>query len=224
MKEVSIIISVSNDSIYFPKCLDSIINQKFSNLEIIIINNSNDNINRLIKKYTDEYDNISIADSLNSAIKISCGEYIGFVDSNDYIHENMISTLFNSAKNNSLDIIMCQMSSLDDLTNELDKDLHDLTLTVFKGFKKDIFNYADIINFITQIYSKPFNKLFKSSFIKENNINFSKNIFKDEIFFYDTILKANKISVVNEELYVRRFNNRFIKGNKYDDYVDIIPT
>ncbi len=223
MNEVSVIISVSNNSIYFPKCLESVINQEFKDLEIILVNNAENNINKLIEKYDNEFDNISIADDLESAIKEANGKYICFVDSNDYLHEDMIEKLVKSAKKDDLDIVMCQLTSKDDLTNEFDEDLHDLTLSIFKGFEKDVFNHEDIIDFITQIYSKPFNKLFKSSFLKDNGINFTENIFNDEIFFYDTILNANKISILKENLYVRRFNNRFIKGHSYDNYVDIIP-
>lgn len=224
MNEVSVIIFVSNDSIYFPTCLESVINQEFKDIEIILVNNAENNIDKLIEKYDEKFDDISVVDDLESAIKEASGKYISFVDGNDCLHEDMIEKLVKSAEKIDSDILMFQMTSMDDLTNEFDEDLHDLSLRIFKEFEKDTFNHTDIIDFITQIYSKPFNKLFKSSFLKDNEIDYSKNIFHDDIFFYDTILKAEMISILEENLYDRRFNNRFIKGCRHDNYTDIIPT
>lgn len=222
MNEVTVIISIFNNSIYFPTCFESVINQKYNNLEIILINNSENNICRLIEQYNEKFDNISIVHDLESAINKANGKYIGFVDGNDYLHEDMIEKLVNSSENNDSDIAMCQLTSNDDLTNEIDANLYDLSLTSLKGLKKNIFNHEDIIDSVTQIYPKPFNKLFKSSFLKDNDIDFSKNIFDDDVFFYDTILKANNISIVKENLYVKRFNNPFIKDRTYDNHADMI--
>ena len=223
MNEVSVIISVSNNSIYFPKCIESVLNQECSDLEIILVNNAENNIDRLIERYHEKFEKISVTDDLGSAVEKASGKYISFIDSNDYIHEEMIEKMVNASKKDDLDIAMCQMTSNDDETNEFDEDLHDLNLSILKRLEKDVFNHEDIMDFITQIYSKPFNKLFKTSFLREKEIEFSKNIFHDEIFFYDAILKAERISVVRENLYVRRFNNRFIKGNEHDNYTDIFP-
>lgn len=224
MNKVSVIISVSNDSVYFPMCFESVLTQKNQNLEIILVNNAENNIDRLIEQYDKKFNNITVVNNLKSAIDKAGGKYISFIDSNDYIHEDMIEKLVNASEKNDLDIAMCQLTSHDDWTNEFDADLHDLSLDVLNRVEKDIFNHEDIINFITLIYSKPFNKLFKSSVLKDNEIDFDKNKFYEEILFYSTILKANRISIVKEPLYVRRFNNRFIRGGSYDNYVDIIST
>ena len=222
MNEVSVIISVSNDSIYFPTCFESVLKQNFQDLEIILVNNAENNIDKLIGQYCEKFNDVLVVNDLESAINEASGKYISFIDSNDYLHEDMIEKLANASEKNDLDIAMCQLTSQDDLTNEFDEDLHDLSLDILKGFEKDVFSHEDIIDVITRIYSKPFNKLFKTSFLKDNEIDFAENKFHDEIFFYDTILKADRISVIKEPLYVRRFNNRFIKGNSYDDYTDIL--
>ena len=222
MNEVSVIISVSNDSIYFPTCFESVLNQNFQDLEIILVNNAENNIDKLIGQYCEKFNDVLVVNDLESAINEAGGKYISFIDSNDYLNEDMIEKLANASEKNDLDISMCQLTSHDDLTNEFDEDLHDLSLDILKGLEKDVFNRDDIIDVITRIYSKPFNKLFKSSFLKDNEIDFAENKFHDEIFFYDTILKADRISLVKDPLYVRRFNNRFIKGESYDDYTDIL--
>ena len=160
MNEVTAIISISNNSIYFPTCFESVINQKFGNLEIILVNNAENNICRLIEQYDEKFDNISIVNDLESAINKASGKYISFIDSNDYLHEDMIEKLVNSSQENDSDIAMCQLASSDDSANEFDEDLYDLSLNSLKELKKDVFNHEEIIDFIAQIYPKPFNKLF----------------------------------------------------------------
>ena len=226
--DISCIIPIYNYSIYIPYCINSIFNQNLD-IEIILVNNSENNINKLMVLYEDKFDNISIIHNefndyvdLNSIIKQTRGKYVIFIDSNDFIEESMFKKMFQICEENNLDFAMCKLHSMDDLTYEFDNDLHDLSLSIFDGFKKEIFAGLDVLDFITEIYSKPFNKLFRRSFLLDENISYPNFLFGDEVFFYDALLNAKKIAIVEEELYIRRFNNRFTKNIVYTDFSDII--
>lgn len=227
---ISVIIPIFNYSIYLPQCLNSIFNQKLDNIEIILINNSKNNINELIEAYANKFDNIKIINgelndfkaNLNLGIKESLGKYLIFIDSNDYIEEEMFEKLFLLSEDKQLDIAMCNISSMDDLTQDFDYGLYDLSLSIFDDFKKEVFCSEDILNFITEIYPRTFNKLFSKSFLVKNNIVFPEMLFADEVFFYDTFLKAERIAIVHDYLYVLRSNNRFTKDIIIEDFSDII--
>ena len=225
---ISVIIPIYDYSVYVPKCLNSISNQDLENIEIILVNNSENKIKELMALYINEFDNIDFIESkdnlldFNSAINQAKGKYVIFIDSNDYIEKNMLKKLFQVSENYNLDISMCKLRAIDDFTHDFDCDLHDLSLSIFENIKKDVFSGADVLNFITEIYSKPYNKLFKRSFLIKNNILYPNFVFGDETFFYDAFLKANKISIVNENLYTCRFNNRFTIDFFCDDYSEII--
>ena len=227
---VSIIIPNYNYSIYIPTCLNSILNHSLDNIEVILlINKSNNNFKKLLGLYTNNHDNIKIIFDesggnridLNLGIKESSGKYVAFLDSNDYIEQNMFEKLFNLSEDNALDISMCKIRSLDDVSNDYDNYLYDYSLSMFNNLKKEVFSNIDVLYFITEIFSKSFNKLFNKSFLINNNITFSNFLFEDDVFFFDTFLKASRISIVDEYLYVHRFNNRFTMNMKVCNYVGI---
>ena len=103
--KVSVIVPVYNTELYLERCLNSILNQTFKDIELIIVNdNSNDNSHKIIEtfinennniKYIDNKENKGVSNCRNEAIKISSGEYLLFVDSDDYLEENMIEIMYN---------------------------------------------------------------------------------------------------------------------------------
>ena len=121
---VSVIIPVYNVSEYLSRCLDSIINQSYKNLEIIIVDDgSTDNSYKICKKYEEMDSRIRVIHKENggaaSARKVgllsSCGEYIAMIDADDWIHPQYFSILVNIQKRSGSQIVICQYQKCTDL-------------------------------------------------------------------------------------------------------------
>ena len=234
MYKLSIIIPVYNVENYLRECLDSITNQTLKNMEIICIDDgSSDNSPNILKEYSKKDKRIKIitkknggqATARNLGIKEAKGEYITFVDSDDFIEPTMMEKLYTKAKDNNLDIAMCKIATYNNQTEEIKDNVWYYMLGVFRDFEKDIFNHKDTKEFTCNIAVTPYNKIYKTTLLKENNILFPEGlIFEDEKFFYDTYLRANKVSIVDEFLYYYRINRKgsTVDIEKENDYTDII--
>ena len=232
--KVSVIVPVFNVESYLNESLDSILNQTLKDIEIICINDgSTDNSLDILETYSKKDKRIKIISKENEGQGVARnvgldnaqGEYISFVDSDDFIKRDMLEKLYNKAENNDLDLVMCKVSSFDNETHEVDDDLWYYSLKCFDGFKKDVFNNLDTKKFTDSISVTPYNKLYKRSFIEANNIRFpDKYIFEDEVFFYNVYLKAKRISLVDENLYYYRTNRKgsTVSKSSDNDYIDVI--
>ena len=213
---VSVIVPVFNTEKYLKKCIESILNQSLRNIEIIFIDDgSTDNSLTIIEEYAKKDKRIKIISKLNEGqgiarnmgITEACGQYIAFIDSDDFVEKDMLEKLYNTSKKNNLDICMCKISTYDEVTQDINNDLWYYSLGVFNDFKKRVFNHEDTIEFTCEISVTPVNKLYRRVFLLENNCLFAENyIFEDELFFYDVYLNAKRVSVVHENLYYYRVN------------------
>ena len=102
--KVSIIVPAYNASNYIEKCIDSLLNQTLKDIEIIIVNDgSTDDTAEKLSKYEDEIKvitqkNVGVASARNKGLSVANGEYIAYVDSDDWIDSNMFELLYNKAK------------------------------------------------------------------------------------------------------------------------------
>ena len=231
---VSVVIPVFNTELYLSTCLDSVLNQTLKNIEIICIDDgSTDNSLQILKNYQKKDKRIKIISKNNEGqgiarnigINEAIGEYIAFVDSDDFIKEDMLEKLYKSCISNDLDMVMCKVASYNELTCEINDSLWYYSLGVFNDFEKKVFSHKDTMDFTCEISVTPYNKLYKNSLIKKHDIKFAENlIFEDEVFFYDVYLKAKRVSIVDETLYYYRMNR---EGSTVDnaedkDYSDIV--
>lgn len=201
MKElVSIIIPVHNSSKYLESCINSVINQSYKNIEIIAVENgSTDNSLEILKKYSDKIhievlDNSNLGLARNIGIKLSTGYYISFIDSDDFVEENFISSLVNNLEENNSDLSICNI-----------KEIHEETKkTIIRNeYPKEIITNNVILENLDKFNYGPCNKLYKSKIIKENNIHFLENIkYEDLPFVLNYINKVKSISKVNKALYI----------------------
>lgn len=212
--KVSIIIPLYNNKIYIEKCISSILNQNYKNYEIIIIDDgSTDNgyefikqnfLNKNIKLLRQENKGPSAA--RNKGIDISDGEWIMFLDSDDYLKANALEKLINESENSDLIIagwigIYNKISVYygPDLNCVLDaKELEDLVSSLISNGTL----YKNRHSYIPSIEG-PVAKLYSSKIIKKNNILFQENIRygEDVIFNFEYLQYCKSVKTINEGVY-----------------------
>lgn len=195
MADISIIIPAYNAEKYIKKCLDSLIKQTKKEIEIIVINDgSKDNTEELIKSYTDSrikyYKNTNhgIGYSRNYGIEKAKGKYIMFLDSDDYVEKDICEKLYNKARNDDLDVVICDFFK--EFENGNIEEIHT------NDFKNS--SLKDNPEIITE-YLSPWAKLYSTKLLKDNNIKFVENLkYEDAPFVIETLDKAKKIGKVND--------------------------
>ena len=234
MYKLSVIIPVYNVEKYLKECLDSITRQTVKDIEIICVDDgSTDNSPDILKEYQKKDSRIKIitkenggqASARNLGIKEAQGEYIAFIDSDDFIEEEMLEKLYTKANDDNLDIAMCKIATYNNQTGEIKDNVWYYMLGIFRDFEKDVFNHKDTKEFTCNIAVTPYNKIYKTSLIKDNDILFPEGlIFEDEKFFYDIYLRAKKVSIIPEFLYYYRVSRKgsTVDIEKENDYTDII--
>lgn len=197
MTKLSIIVPVYNVEKYLPKCLESLIKQTLKDIEIICVNDgSMDNSLAILKEFASRDSRIRIIDNQhqgvaktrNTGIEQSTGEYIGFVDSDDYIDIDFFEKLYNSATKSNSDIAIASILKHKNFFNIYNAKYtkEETAITIQDKIKlcedkKHFFFYA-------------WNKIYHSGFIKKNNIKFSEGqIYEDVMFAIKALYYSNKI-------------------------------
>ena len=236
ISKVSIIVPVYNVERYLKECLDSVINQTLKEIEIICVEDcSTDNSLSILEEYAKSDSRIKVIRNetnkglstvRNIAMAEATGEYIAFLDSDDYVDLSTYEKAYNLAKKNDLDCVLFKTSTVDDKTGEIKDNLDYFALKPFEGFEKPIFNNKDTVDFTCNICVQVGSKLLRREFLQQHNITFPDGlIFEDEPFFYNFYLNADKISLLDENLYYYRVNrdDSIIakRGKSFGDIVEI---
>jgi glycosyltransferase involved in cell wall biosynthesis len=210
MYKISVIIPVYNTEKYLPQCLDSVLAQTFQDFEIICINDgSKDNSLAILQEYAKKDKRIKVISyhknkgggyARNQGLKIAKGEYLAFLDSDDFFNLDCFEKIYTKCKDNNSDIGIFAARSYDELTKKycdmpwsLRVDLLPDKDTCFaKDMYKCIFNFSRNWNW---------NKLFKRRFIEENEIKFQELYRTNDLLFTcKSLMSAEKISVISESL------------------------
>ena len=202
MDKISIVVPVYNVEKYIERNLESLVNQTYKNIEIIVVNDgSPDNSQEVIDKFKKKYpkiksyikENGGLSDARNYGIAKATGKYIMFVDSDDYVEKNIVEALYNSIKENKSDIAICDIYDNYETSNRND---------IYKNYIPK--SFCDIYTDKLQLLNRfcAWNKLFNIELFKDKNMRFAKNkIYEDLRLIPKLYLKANKISYVNKPLY-----------------------
>lgn len=204
--KISVIIPVYNTEPYIKQCLDSVLGQTVKELEIICIDNgSTDNSYVILKEYEDMHSNITVLQhsdghqgaARNAGLKIARGEYIGFVDSDDFIAEEMFEEMYNNACLNDIDIVICNINLFFQKNNTM------LQFLPSEWFAKKVFKVSQNRIFFRNL--TICNKLFKRSFLEENKIAFPEEFYhEDQVFVVKAYTLANKIVALQQPFYFYR--------------------
>lgn len=216
--KISVIIPVNNVEGYLPSCLDTLINQTFKELEIICINDGSTDCSKdVLDRYSTQDSRIIVinekeskgqASARNQGLKIAKGEYIGFVDGDDWVELNMFEKLYESAKTYDTDITMCATHLHNEYTESSSHDSPYYNLSGFNSsFDNRSFSAQETTDLLLDINVAIWNKIYKKDFLKKINSTFKEGyIYEDLPFFFETYLKAERISLVRDFLYFYRTN------------------
>ena len=208
---LSIIIPAYNSSKYIENCVNSINNKNKDSLEIIIINDgSTDNTQLICENLCKKYDNIKLINKNNEGVSVSrnigiskaTGKYIMFVDSDDELLPEWYEIVFNNLNSK------CDINYFSEQIPKEDVNISSM-LSYISGNNTYHFDYAG-----------PVSKVFKTSFLKNNNIIFDKNLSngEDMIFNFEALLQSNNYNIVRQSFYKYR-NYGGSSTKKFDENI-----
>lgn len=203
MAKISIIVPVYNVENYLSKCLDSLINQTFQDIEIICINDgSTDNSLNILQEYASKdkrikvfnQENSGVAKTRNKGLEVANGEYIGFCDSDDWAELDFYEKLYNTATKHQADIAVTNIIKVK--KNKL-KSFFSVknTVTTEDYYKKlKLCNIPDL-SYLT-------NKIYKTSEIRKNNLTFENfAVYEDAVFSIQALYYLKKLVTVTDTNY-----------------------
>lgn len=221
---ISVIVSIYKVEKYLRKCVDSILAQTYTNLEIILVDDgSPDSCGKICDEYAEEDKRVRVihqanagsSGARNSGLDIANGEYIGFVDSDDYVAKTMYETLISAIHLYDADLAICRYISV----NELDERLPQYDLpgnkvyNAAQVFDKFCFERMGLPYFIC-----PWNKLYRKELF--NNMRYVKGVYCQDLLIMPYIInKSSKIVALEDELYfylVRKDNITNTRSMKYE--------
>lgn len=220
--KISFIIPIYNVETYIKHCLESVVNQTLKEVEIILVNDgTEDNSIKNIREYIGNDSRIKlinkqnggVSSARNRALDEAKGEYILFVDSDDYIENNMAEVMYNCAISNKVDIVMCGYNRIDnDKKTSISPPIKSNIIYSNKEIK-NIISYGD-----NSTIWYVWRNLYKREIIEKNNIRFNESvkIGEDSCFNLNTFLSSNSIISINKFLYNYRKNNNSLTQGKYN--------
>ena len=207
MPKVSIIVPIYNVEMYIEKCLETLVNQTLKDIEIILVNGgSKDSSAEIAKKYLEKYpekiiylekENGGLSDSRNYELPHAKGEYIAFLDSDDYVEENMYEEMYELAKKEDSDMVQCNFYW--EYPDKNKKKIGELK------------QYSNKKEMLVKTRVEAWNKLIKREILVKNpEIRFPKGLrYEDVEFTYKLIPYVEKISILNKPFihYIQRGNS-----------------
>ncbi|MBR4455265.1 MAG: glycosyltransferase family 2 protein [Solobacterium sp.] len=202
--EVSVVVPIYNVADYLPKCLDSIMNQTYSDFEVILVNDgSTDRSPQIAEDYTkkDERfrvlhkENGGLSDARNEGMKQAVGKYICFVDSDDFLEPDMIESCVKSLERYDADMVIFDYNQFYQATNT-----KEVMRNQFAQGK--VYCIADTPELIVGIANAAWNKMYRRSLFTSGNITYPWGcLYEDLGTTYRLLARAQKVVFINRPLY-----------------------
>lgn len=233
--KMSIIIPVYNAGKYLEQCLDSTINQTLKDIEIICVDDgSTDNSLDILKEYAKKDKRVIVLTQKNAkqgaarnkALKIAKGQYIQFLDADDYLRNDICENIYKKMATNQLDMLSFSGINFDSETGILSHHPYYEFKYLPKDWGSKIFSLADCRKFVTQMAVTTWCTAYSHNFIKKNKIIFPEKLyFEDNVFFIKAILNMSRMSIDKTVYYYRRIHSASTMQNigvHFADYIEIV--
>lgn len=218
MDLVSVVIPVYNAEKYLPQCLNSLLSQTYSNIEIICVNDgSTDDSFKVLQEYASKDSRIYVyskenegkgaASARNMGLKHITGEYVLILDSDDFFEPDLVESVVNEAKRTNADVVVYSADKYDEVRGCINVPV------VSRGLEDAPqampFSWRDVPEKVFQIGDlMAWNKLYRANLIKENDLHFeSIAISDDQLLSFMAMVYADRISIVDRPLLHYRYNS-----------------
>jgi len=209
---ISIIIPVYNVEKYLVRCVDSVIAQTYENIEVILVNDgSTDESQAICEKYVVSdsriklinKENGGLSDARNAGITCAEGEYIAFIDSDDYVHQLFIENLYSRIKSDNSDICMCAFHFVNEGEEDYSaiKKMPDSYDYHAEGIAEGVYSSDTAMKHISNTrLVVAWNKLYRRKLF--NNIRFPVGrLHEDEFILHGLFAISDDVSIISDKLY-----------------------
>ena len=221
---ISVVIPIKNMELYIADCLDSIVNSTERPLEVIIVDfGSEDRSIDIVHRYEQRYPCIRLvqdfggdaASSRNMGLSLATGEYVSFIDCDDWIAPNMLEVLYNKIKQGNYDLVSCNYMNV-----FVEKQVPVNTQSQY-AVRTTLDNMNQVLSWMALggMGAEIWTKLYRTEYLKENQILFeSENgINGEDVFFnYCVLLHQAKICTIDDVLYYHRIRNNSLSRRRTD--------
>ena len=228
MCKISVILPVFNGEKYIEKAIKSVLNQSLKDFELIIVNDgSTDKTLSIINSFDDSritvinQSNQGPGTSRNNALKIACGDYIMFLDADDWFSDDALKLAYSEALKYGTDLTFFQMINYNN-GKTYENDWFNLS-SFDESFENRVFSPEETAGSIFDLSVGVCQKIYNHDFLKGINARFPKGIyFEDMPFFFYVYLKARRISVFKKVLYYRRKHDESITHVVDEKFLDTV--
>lgn len=215
---VSILIPVYNSSAYLPQCLESVLHQSYSKIQIVIVDDgSSDESLSICQAYAQKdtrveiyhKNNEGVAAARNDLLSHICGDFFLFVDSDDWIEMNMVESLLKIHSQTNVDIVICGVQ----INNEVCDTIS------FMGIKEvQVLDQESIIEkflYHKSVRGSLWNKLFRSEVLGNERFNNQVSYGEDALFCWHILQKITNVAIIDDPLYHYRINEQSISHSSF---------
>ena len=220
MKKISVVIPVYNVEKYLSECLDSVVNQTYKNLQIILVDDgSTDFSGKICDVYAEKDNRITVVHqknagagaAKNTGLELIDGDYFSIIDSDDYIELDMYEKMVNSLEKYNADIVQCLFR------NVYVNDSFDRKYKIKGNYPKVLTSKSFLKEYLYDWkYAIFANKVFKSSLLKEIRFPVGRKI-DDEFFTYKLVCNAKKVVNIDNILYNYRMRKTSVMNENDTD-------
>lgn len=212
--KISVIIPVYNGEEYINQCVESVLNQSYHNIEVLLVDDgSRDKSGKICEEYQRKdirvkvihKNNEGVSSARNEGLKRCKGEYVAFVDSDDYVEKDYLECLYQKLRENNADIAACNFSYVfKDGRKQEENQLKSKCMLL-----NDDLNYCQN-SFLYYIWGK----IFKKEMLKDLSFDTRLSVAEDSLFVAEVIKKSGKLYYEQEPLYMYRMNPNSVMHEK----------